>query len=313
MFTTIRIEIDSDNTVYSDPSDWRKLGAKHKFYNIQTLLNNQGLRPATILEVGAGDGAIMRWLSEAEIGDSLNAVEVSSSGVDVIQRSNIARLDSCQIFDGYHLPYEDNSFDLIILSHVLEHVEYERALLREIKRVSRYQIIEIPMDWMGLSNSSNFLMWQSYGHINAHSPSSLRFLLSTEGFQLVDDLLLPFPEELAEFDFFENNSRVRTRSNLIRYKQRQFRNLLSNKIRRTTLEQRASSYTVLTQSMSEDETRLQALETAKTFVDQGRPNIALLIANKFLRSSGPEFSISTISSQLLQLEEHIKQKTRFTK
>ena len=298
MHTTIEVKIVSDNTEYTEPSEWRSLGAKHKARNIQNLAKQIGLDPHNVLEVGAGDGAILRRLSTDGFGKNLYAVEVSGSGVDVIRRGQIERLISCTKFDGYHLPFDDNYFDLVVLSHVLEHVEYERALLREIKRVSRYQIIEIPMDWTGLNNSSNFLMWQSYGHINAHSPASLRFLLSTEGLLVMADLLQLFPRELAEFDFYVNNCRDRSFRNRFKFWRISIRNRMEHTLRRKSLSERAASYTILTQTMFPAEKSRFALAIAQDFIGQGRPNIAVLIANQFLARPGDVIAVDTVSEFL---------------
>jgi SAM-dependent methyltransferase len=285
MQIAVDLAVASDNTIYTQPTVWRQLGAKYKAENIMTLASQSGLNPNSVLEVGAGDGAILNQLSDAGFGEKLFAVELSKSGVEVISSMSIARLVSVEEFDGYHLPFKDSEFDLVVLSHVLEHVEFERALLREIKRVSKFQIIEIPMDWTGLENPSNYLMWQSYGHINAHSPASLRFLLATEGFQVKGDLLSLFPRELAEYDFYVNNSRSYSLKNRLEFQKRFVREFLLHKLRRTKLSERASTYTVLTESMTDVDVYEHALKAARLFISQGRPNLAQLIADKFLEGS----------------------------
>jgi len=124
---------------------WRMLGAKFKAQHIIDV--SKGREFKKVLEVGAGDGSILKFLADANFSPEYQAVEISESGVEHIKARNIPNLKSVQLFDGYKLPFEDNSFDLIILSHVLEHVEHERILLRELKRVARHYIIEVPLDY----------------------------------------------------------------------------------------------------------------------------------------------------------------------
>ena len=68
----------------------------------------------------------------------------------------------------------------------MEHVEHERVLLREIKRVSKYQVFEVPIDFSFYVDRKikHFL---SYGHINIYTPALFRFLLFTERFKKLRD------------------------------------------------------------------------------------------------------------------------------
>lgn len=208
--TELRIDIHVEETVYEAPSTWRLLGAKGKSDHVVALCEANGLKPRSLLDVGAGDGSILKCLSDRAFCGEMHAVEISKSGVEVILAQSIPSLKSCQVFDGYHLPFPDNSFDIAILSHVLEHVEFERALLRELVRVSRHQIIEIPMDWVRLHDEIYHALGPSYGHINAHSPDGLRFLLATENMVVLDEMIGRYSIELQEYDHFVNNSKEKT-------------------------------------------------------------------------------------------------------
>jgi ubiquinone/menaquinone biosynthesis C-methylase UbiE len=175
---------------------WRELGARQKEKNIIALAKDISLNK--VLEVGAGDGSILNFLDKHDFANELYALEISQSGVEQIKKKQITTLKQVQIFDGYTIPYEDNYFDLVILSHVLEHVEFERALLREIKRVSRHQIIEVPRDYKrGADTKVKHFM--SYGHINIYTPTSLKFLLRTEGFIILKEKLAVYGYETFRY------------------------------------------------------------------------------------------------------------------
>jgi len=147
---------------------WRMLGAKFKAQHIIDVC--QGHNFKRVLEVGAGDGSILKLLAEQNFAPEYHAVEISESGVEHIKARNITNLKSVSIFDGYHLPFDDNSFDLIILSHVLEHVEHERLLLRELKRVAAWSVIEVPRDYKAdVDNKIKHFL--AYGHINVYTPT----------------------------------------------------------------------------------------------------------------------------------------------
>jgi ubiquinone/menaquinone biosynthesis C-methylase UbiE len=186
---------------------WRMLGAKYKAQHIIDVCKGQSY--TKVLEVGAGDGSILQKLSEYNFAPEYHAVEISDSGVAHIQSRNIKKLVSVQEFDGYKLPFEDDSFDLVILSHVLEHVEHERLLLREIKRVSRSFLIEVPIDYK-TNVDKRIKHFLAYGHINVYTPTSLRYLLQTEGFEIQKDLTSIIGPEVTRFNTFINQKKPKT-------------------------------------------------------------------------------------------------------
>jgi ubiquinone/menaquinone biosynthesis C-methylase UbiE len=186
---------------------WRMLGAKFKAQHIIDVCRSLDFKK--VLEVGAGDGSILLLLSEKNFAPEYHAVEISESGVEHIKARNIPNLKSVQIFDGYHLPFEDNSFDLIILSHVLEHVEHERLLLRELQRVATHCVIEVPRDYKtGVDKKIKHFL--AYGHINMYTPTSLRYLLRTEGFEILSDLTSMIEPEVTRFNTYVNQKKPKS-------------------------------------------------------------------------------------------------------
>lgn len=163
-----------------DPQ-WRKLGAIDKAANITGLCRD--LPHDAVLEIGAGEGSILARLSELGFGAELYALEISSSGVEAIQQRGIPRLAECLLFDGYEIPYGDRRFDLAILSHVLEHVEYPRKLLYEAARVARHVFVEVPLeDTLRLKKD---YIPDRVGHINSYSPNTIRRLVQTCGLRVL--------------------------------------------------------------------------------------------------------------------------------
>ncbi|HEX8461108.1 MAG TPA: class I SAM-dependent methyltransferase, partial [Segetibacter sp.] len=165
--TTLRGNVISayDNFYQNHDEAWRMLGAKYKAQNIVDVCTGKAF--AKVLEVGAGDGSILYYLDRWNFAPELYAIEISESGVEHIQSRNLKSVKEVQVFDGYHIPYADQEFDLVILAHVLEHVEFERKLLRELKRISKYQVIEVPRDYrFGVDKRINHFL--AYGHLNVY-------------------------------------------------------------------------------------------------------------------------------------------------
>jgi ubiquinone/menaquinone biosynthesis C-methylase UbiE len=172
--------------------EWRRLGAIDKVDNIVRLCTS--IPHDKILEVGAGDGSILQEMSNRKFGNAHYALEISRSGIEVIQQRSISTLVECKEFDGYTIPYDNNSFDLVILTHVLEHVEYPRKLLYELARVTKYVCIEVPLE--DNRRSPKDYKPTSLGHINFYNPQTFRHLVQTCGFGIVDQTVTNVPIQM---------------------------------------------------------------------------------------------------------------------
>lgn len=166
-------------------SEWRRLCAIDKADNIVSLCRE--LPHESILEIGVGEGAILKQLSDLGFGEKLHAIEISSTGVEAILKKGIPRLAECLLFDGYRIPYGDRAFDLAVLSHVLEHVEFPRKLIYEAARVAEHVFIEVPLeDTMRLRRD---YVPDSVGHINYYSVKTIRRLAQTCNLEVLDQII----------------------------------------------------------------------------------------------------------------------------
>ena len=222
---------------------WRMLGAKFKAQHIVEV--SEGRIFKKVLEVGAGDGSILNYLADADFAETYHAVEISDSGVAHILSRNIKGVESVQLFDGYTLPFEKDSFDLLILSHVLEHVEHERMLLREIKRVARHCIIEVPLDYRaGVDEKIKHFL--AYGHINVYTPTSLRYLLRTEGFEIENDVTSLIEPEVTKFNTYVNQKKPKSLLTNVKIgTEFALKNSLSKLFGKKINERLANAYTIL--------------------------------------------------------------------
>jgi ubiquinone/menaquinone biosynthesis C-methylase UbiE len=158
-----------------EDAEWRRVGALAKADNIVAL--SRSLPHDSVLEIGAGDGAVLQRLSELGFGRELYALEISSSGLEKIRERRIPRLVEGRLFDGYRVPYDDVSFDIAVLSHVIEHVEHPRQLLYEASRVAKTVFVEVPLeDTVRLPDDFEL---DDVGHINAYSLKTIRRLLQS--------------------------------------------------------------------------------------------------------------------------------------
>ena len=179
----VNTELTENYNKYYDDSitEWRELGAICKAQNIISLSLDKKFE--NILEIGCGDGSVLNRLNESNFGKKLFGLEISESGVERVNKRNISRLVECKLFDGYKVPYKDKEFDLVILTHVVEHLEHPRLLLTEALRVGKYVFVEVPLEhtlWL-----KNDFVFDSVGHINFYTPKTIRKLVQSCGCRIV--------------------------------------------------------------------------------------------------------------------------------
>jgi ubiquinone/menaquinone biosynthesis C-methylase UbiE len=165
-------------------SEWRWAGSLDKVNNIVTLCNPYPHK--TVLEVGSGEGSILKGLSDFNFAEELYSLEISRTAVETIHGRDLKELAECKLFDGYNIPYDDDKFDLVILSHILEHLEYPRKMLYEASRVGKYVFIEVPLE-DHLRVAKKYVPDRA-GHINFYSLKTISRLVQTSELEILSCL-----------------------------------------------------------------------------------------------------------------------------
>lgn len=111
------------------------------FRNLLILISKREVE--SILDVGCGEGFTLNRLKEKGIGKKLEGLEYSKDAIALGKKT----YPDIKITQGsiYELPYKDNSFDLVLCTEVLEHLDEPEKALKELIRVSsKYLIISVP-------------------------------------------------------------------------------------------------------------------------------------------------------------------------
>jgi len=103
-----------------------------------------------VLEIGGADGLQANLM--ASFGCTV-------SSIDVAPRAHAESYHPVQQYDGENIPAEDQSFDIVFSSHVLEHIKFLPELLAEIRRVLKRDGLAIHV-----LPSSMWRFWTSLAH-----------------------------------------------------------------------------------------------------------------------------------------------------
>ncbi|MBI4092999.1 MAG: class I SAM-dependent methyltransferase [Candidatus Kerfeldbacteria bacterium] len=140
------------------------------------------VQPRSILEVGCGEGYLLNVLRQ-------EFTNVNARGLDVNDR---ALAEGKRLFpfldlrpgDIYQIPETDRSWDVVIASEVLEHLDRPSEALRELGRVAdRYVLLTVPNEpWFRLGNLGRGRHLKRFGnhpeHVNLWSKSSFASFVS---------------------------------------------------------------------------------------------------------------------------------------
>jgi SAM-dependent methyltransferase len=187
---------------------WRQLGAIGKADHVVSLCGRAGLLPASTLDVGCGDGALLSELRRRSFGGRLHGVEITQAALAIA--ATRPGIDSLALYDGGALPFEDGQCDLGVLSHVLEHVPEPAALLREIARVCRAVVVEVPLeDNLSARRAGKREHAAEVGHLQRLSRDTMRAIVAGAGLRVAGELEDPLP--LAVHLFFAGGSSARAK------------------------------------------------------------------------------------------------------
>ena len=176
-------------------SEWRRIGAIDKAANIVRAWYSQSGRQPSVAEIGCGDGAIAARLAELNFFVSYRGFDISGSGIDTAKSRAVERAEFAVC--GSSIQVEDDSADVVIMSHVIEHLEHPRELLKEAHRIAPILIAEVPLELnRGLKNDYD---WNPVGHINKYNRKAIRQLVQTCQFDVLDQFTTNPSRSVAEF------------------------------------------------------------------------------------------------------------------
>lgn len=160
---------------------YKEYGAYHwKEYKQQTLYGQHAnkikdwIRPGKTLDIGAGDGLITHLIKSIGIDDNKIAVQLA-----IEKESNVSEGSA------YDLQFNEKTFDNVLMSDVIEHLEFPDKALKEVKKVLKpdgyFYVVTPPA-----KTDSNSL-WDKY-HYREYKPQELIDYMDSNGFEIIGEV-----------------------------------------------------------------------------------------------------------------------------
>jgi SAM-dependent methyltransferase len=106
-----------------------------KLHHLLRLVDFDGYRGRSVLEVGCGAGVDLARFAKG--GAEVTGVDLAPSAIE-LARANFSQQGlrgRFEVADGEHLPFPDNSFDLVYAHGVVQYTANPRQLVEECRRV----------------------------------------------------------------------------------------------------------------------------------------------------------------------------------
>jgi len=80
--------------------------------------------PDHILDLGAGDGTCLQYFCQYFPQSHLKGIDISELSIQEAEAKKLPNTE-VKVYDGTHIPYANNTFELILVATVMHHVRFE--------------------------------------------------------------------------------------------------------------------------------------------------------------------------------------------
>lgn len=169
-------------------AEWLRYGAVNKVDSIETLLRDVGEKPMSLVELGCGTGAVIMECQRRGLARELTGIDYSHRAIEYLKTHSTGI--HCVVADVMAPAYAaDREFDVVVVSHVLEHLEEPLAFLQSLrsKLRFRYLVAEVPLEDLWASRLKNLVRNRSEnaaGHVQFFTAESFEDLIRSAGFRI---------------------------------------------------------------------------------------------------------------------------------
>jgi SAM-dependent methyltransferase len=188
-------------------AEWLRRGATQKADSVERLLRCNGIEPDSILELGCGTGAVITQLQSRGLARRYYGVDYSEEAIAYLKSA--APAIECAVADITETPdpFGEESFDVVVLSHTVEHLEEPLRFLEAIRPIPfDHLIVEVPLENLFFGRMKSALSDRSRnpaGHVQFFTRRSFRKLVADAGYVIADERVYApwFDDATLEFAY----------------------------------------------------------------------------------------------------------------
>lgn len=166
--------------------------AVHERFPVIQKLWGEMPRPRRVLDFGCGNGVLTQLMHSQGFGSEITGVDVSATALQFASRR----------FTRPGLRFESRSgradladlgvFDVVVASHVLEHLHDPDRALSEMAAIAEWLLLEVPLEDCWASRLISAVGWRDrtqnrVGHVKFWTRTSFRALLEAAGLVVIRD------------------------------------------------------------------------------------------------------------------------------
>ncbi|MGO8818052.1 MAG: class I SAM-dependent methyltransferase [Terriglobia bacterium] len=194
---------------------WLRFGARPKANSIQALVGGLGPPLESLCELGCGTGGVLSECMRRRLAKRYFAIDGSQVALEYVRKRNGSEVVlACHDLET-GAPDLGVTFDLVVVSHVIEHLRNPEPLLRGLLGKCKYLVAEVPLEnqavpWATSWLKSNLLGRKREenlsGHVQFFSKGTFKSLIESTGWRIHrEHRYSPYNRQAIVFNYTRNH------------------------------------------------------------------------------------------------------------
>lgn len=190
-------------------------------WKVQNLIKDipSEISRENILEVGCALGILLNSVADRLAIKNRFGVDISAENIDYAKKLYPDCGFACGTIEilkeKWSTYFPVNRFDIVILSDIIEHIPDDEQFLREVSHISKYVILNLPLEKCFNNRNRKYGETDPSGHLRNYNVKDAKTLIDRGGFEIVSYFTDNAHFDKTFFNTYSNNRRLRVKSKKI--------------------------------------------------------------------------------------------------